>query len=434
MDCKTEEMDSKTEWLEIETNDVSFQNICRICLGSVNDRNIINIFTTVDDNYQLNLADQINQCSIVTIEKDDGFPQEICEDCRNLLENAFKFQLLAQQSDQILRNGVDKKCIEDTFKESNPFLNYSKSGEHSNDTSDINFKVDEIFEVETIEILKKPTNLEKDTSTQQNIELAAADKPKRVYPVRNFQCDKCGVFCKTYTHLHSHKRSHHANGRVKCLHCPKILKSINIRNTHMIRIHTVDPVPCTVCGEIFKNPLRLQSHELTHNRSQYKCGQCPYSSYTKTNLERHESIHSDLYPYLCNICNVRLKSRYQLRNHVRINHERRDAYEVLMPPKINNNYFSPNKKFSFSCFFFFQCDKCDKKFNEQCKLKRHQVFHTGAKPYKCPVCPASQAPQYAYYIGVTKHIVRKHPSYNLKNLMTDSQMLKIYEDSIGKDK
>ncbi|CBY37396.1 unnamed protein product, partial [Oikopleura dioica] len=32
----------------------------------------------------------------------------------------------------------------------------------------------------------------------------------------------------------------------------------------------------------------------------------------------------------------------------------------------------------------FKCEKCSKVFNEHAKLKRHQLVHTGERPFKCP--------------------------------------------------
>lgn len=119
---------NKTKKFENHATKSLRRSRCRVCLIYM--KNIINIFSDNDKtDDELTIDEKLNQCiSIQTvsiyvclinskitifkfvlyfllsqIRKNDGYPQFICSKCLILLDSAFKFKILVENSDQELR-------------------------------------------------------------------------------------------------------------------------------------------------------------------------------------------------------------------------------------------------------------------------------------------------------------------------------------------
>ena len=98
----------------------------------------------------------------------------------------------------------------------------------------------------------------------------------------------------------------------------------------------------------------------------------------KTVLWKHISIkvkhHDGFEPKKCDICDVTIKSKQKLKDHIEAVHGEKKP---------------------------FKCNICYISFSQSISLKRHIAsIHEGVKPYKCGSCDKS----YSYRIGLNKHI------------------------------
>ncbi|XP_055639362.1 zinc finger protein 3 homolog [Toxorhynchites rutilus septentrionalis] len=231
-------------------------------------------------------------------------------------------------------------------------------------------------------------------------------------------CHLCNLEVTTVRHLNMHlQRVHHRKGkRIPCLECQNVnitreFSSNYKLQAHIKRVHqgiveiAERKYVCTYCGKKFSRGTHLRLHENIHTKSTiFKCKHCTtFTTTSRSGLLRHERIHTSEKPFKCNMCdasfaqsnglqahkvnrhnddrpfvcelcgdNVRFKSKYTMRIHMRI-HENNDSGRTR---KMKNG----------------EIDKPD--------LERE---------LKCKFCPA------VYYKErfLCRHIIDKHPTENI---------------------
>ena len=125
--------------------------------------------------------------------------------------------------------------------------------------------------------------------------------------------------------------------------------------------------------------------EETISEDRFKCQICLKTFRIKTNLERHERIHTREKPFRCNICYKTFTDKGGL-----VIHKKRMHFGVKP----------------------FQCDICEKKFPRKIELDQHKRIHTGEKPYDCDICGKkfSHSSSLKYHVKIhskTHSVVKK---------------------------
>ncbi|XP_065087722.1 zinc finger protein 99-like [Ochlerotatus camptorhynchus] len=209
------------------------------------------------------------------------------------------------------------------------------------------------------------------------------------YRERNFICELCGQGYFTQGKLDIHKALVHQNeANYPCGTCGKLHKHVRLaRACESIHRNRKDH-PCTVCGAVFKSKYLLVSHRLIHtdvrkhkcdicaktfrrnqqlqkhitidhrNERNFACPFCPKRFGVAASLSKHKLTHTG-FPYRCELCNKRLKTRQNYIQHYETH--RTDADKV------------------------FQCERCDQRYSQGHFLANQLRFVLKADNYTRPI-------------------------------------------------
>ncbi|CAO1394451.1 unnamed protein product [Diamesa hyperborea] len=99
--------------------------------------------------------------------------------------------------------------------------------------------------------------------------------------------------------------------------CSKVFYYKSYYHFHYKDVHEQKEEICEVCGIVFKNIRRLNSHILIHNNEKkFKCTECDKEFNFSGDFARHQRIHTNIRPYKCEYCEKSFKQSYALTLHL----------------------------------------------------------------------------------------------------------------------
>ncbi|XP_063062909.1 zinc finger protein 572-like isoform X2 [Engraulis encrasicolus] len=189
-----------------------------------------------------------------------------------------------------------------------------------------------------------------------------------------------------------------------CSDCGK--KFRNRPDKPHVCLHKAKPVECHICGKRCLNQQGLSVHIAhCHERGP----QCKYCNMilrlTDEKLHHEETSHRDEEgpKFRCADCSERFHD-----------YESRAAHrKTAHPPNTICPYC--DRKFKNECHLKrhklihtgkkpFACRLCDRSFNQDGHLKSHMRLHTGERPFKCPQCERS----FNHNVSLKNHLQRHH--------------------------
>ena len=136
----------------------------------------------------------------------------------------------------------------------------------------------------------------------------------------------------------------------------------------------------------------MRQHKENHV---FKCTKCQKEFSCRSSLGRHQDIHSNKRPYVCNDCGFAFRQACHLKDHIK---NKRCSRTHMIGDNYKCNQC--NKTFKTQGFFrkhmeyhnvsgLFKCTRCKKKFIGEKYLRQHVLLkHDGNQEYACQFCPS----------------------------------------------
>ncbi|GBP88366.1 Zinc finger protein GLI4 [Eumeta japonica] len=144
---------------------------------------------------------------------------------------------------------------------------------------------------------------------------------------------------------------------------------------------------CNVCNLKMQYRSQLRRHMRSHTGERpYGCEHCDAKFRDCNGLNMHMRVHTGEKPYSCAMCDLSFTTSGNMKRHVRMHTGEKpykcDSCGVLfaqLSSLITHRRLHTGEK-------PFGCDVCNTTFTSSSNLKVHMRIHTGEKPYSCPVC------------------------------------------------
>ncbi|XP_070501430.1 zinc finger protein ZFP2-like [Chironomus tepperi] len=386
----------------MEVSYIEINECCRCCMNYTDE--LDNIFECFYK--ELQLHEILSLITGLNIGLDDGFPQSICDTCKDNAMRAYDFR---------------ETCI--------------KSDTEIQELKDNEAKIDEITETQSI--------IEE---TQQEIIIEAVKDDEFLDLQKNyFQCPLCQEAFESSEQLAIHVANNHradvekvdvkqstatTTGRkYDCKICGKKFESPwKLRRHFLVHKDILDPsvLPkfppreykheCQECGKKVETPSKLQRHMSVHDKKSrlngvnqhrpFGCLECPQRFWDKVKLDRHSYIHSDDcenskiehpvgHMFTCVICLAQLPDYEECNEHMKAHREEYGENSEANCRLCNRNYPKLANVIRHSKLHAEnatnQCTFCGKKFGFGDDFIDHVLRHKGFKPHSCthPGCKKS---------------------------------------------
>ncbi|KAM3958681.1 uncharacterized protein ACR2FA_007321 [Aphomia sociella] len=258
------------------------QEICRLCLR---EDDLGPIFLDIDRSKRYTIV--LSLTTGLKIEPNDGLPQNICENCTNLVNSALRLRNMSHLND---RNSLEDYDDNNEIKEFNVEVEFDRlADENQNGVSN-----NDVKDIQTV---------------QPNAKKEVADKITRN--------KKRAMYLKLVDGVLD------PNGPVKCKVCKKTVSKWSCFISHA-KLHLGFKFMCEFCGKSFISSTQLKRHCRSYHgmRRELPCKYCGFLALDNAQLLLHvRRMHTGERPYICDTCGAAYHSRKCLLQHLESHRE-----------------------------------------------------------------------------------------------------------------
>ncbi|XP_071034136.1 tissue-resident T-cell transcription regulator protein ZNF683-like [Parasteatoda tepidariorum] len=141
------------------------------------------------------------------------------------------------------------------------------------------------------------------------------------------------------------------------------------------------------------------SKHFTAKQNLYVCTLCTYKSSRLDNLKRHVLVHSGDRPFKCTICEKSFTQKAHLKKHINTHSFTISimtfSFSLEFIGKTDEDvnedsdyvkFCATRSKLSSIKQPVYQCQYCHYKSVKPDNLKKHELVHTGERPFECTMC------------------------------------------------
>ncbi|XP_013133412.1 PREDICTED: zinc finger protein 846-like isoform X2 [Papilio polytes] len=410
----------------MSSTSVNIADICRTCLAA--DSVLYPIFETHVDNLRdgvVTLEQAITAVTGIKFERNEGYPDKICQNCKDAADKAFTFKKKSWDADVY---------ISDLLKKENAEVKNEKKDDvvvkvELNDAGDdINNRLVESDNA-SVKTGVNTVNIEPIESYTVSV---TSDNLQPSPDVENLtvKSDACQTFCPlcrvTYSdvdgltkhmwEMHTEIMGPKKRGRPKKISTEFVLKKLLERG--LLKPKPENPYGCTFCNNNCVNEEELIYHISTHTENVYYCCVCKkkYMSknYYDTHLCSEEKMESDinasesssrqatkeqdtfLYVTTLDVMQSRSTEKGECALWRRCKH----CSVVTSTPKELADHIDTRHP-----YHSLKCKDCDKVFQTLSASRAHRMRCANVeRTYKCPSCPQ----RFTREVFLNKHILGRH--------------------------
>lgn len=428
-------------------------DICRICLNSEGDANLSDIFDFPNVPMEIlsigcvevsffdrRLSQSQRLCTTFPLQifQSDEF-KKICECCKTIVGNAYKFKQICRESDYKLKKlsrdddlptritipqeMLPARAQPEAKKEVK--LATIGVGCDAKDITESSTQTDAApdfaqFEIVSEEIIPPPPifALQEEEEEESEIILELKEEPKKRETIKILNKSSASSPPKQFKKPSQTKIERVAFER------PTILNS-HLKGSKFEEIETLEEnieeniqivafneeyldeasvemkVPndvsddgivytCDVCERSFPLLQQLEIHRKNHTRERnHPCDSCDKSFFTKYDLAKHVLIHTKQKDYVCIVCSKSFSRSTLLYRHEKIHTDPKiPRYACNNCDRIYLNKLDYDKHVQTHMKNRpFACEHCDKSFAFKQGLERHEVIHdNSSQPHACEYC------------------------------------------------
>ena len=164
---------------------------------------------------------------------------------------------------------------------------------------------------------------------------------RTAHNISSYQCKICEELCINWDGLFVHVTETHGKLVFRCKLCPKRFTTKRTLKMHKSNCHKTE-YQCDKCGSFQQSKTHLKVHLNRHNKVKtVQCKNCDLKFCTNTECKRHNLYKHSKKKVTCNLCGALLASKENLRKHLNEHHEQGRPYPC---PECNKVY---NRRNSF---------------------------------------------------------------------------------------
>ena len=271
-------------------------------------------------------------------------------------------------------------------------LKFHKQKYHKIENNEKNIKVNDSFIAMPKTCIVIPKKLEKNLIENKEKNDIMDENNKKKEEKNQFKCDICKLKFRNYTKLKKHQTTHD----------PDYDEKNNIKKNKTI-------YKCEICDEEFSKYHYWYNHKQEHLKpktEEYKCKNCDkvfkkYNYYNKHMIQCSINSKDKENNYRCEICHATFK-KYRYWHIHKKEHQNKEKIKCkICGLKFRRyNIYTIHKKIHDNPNEIYECDKCEKTFDDPLQFHYHQKKHEKIS-YKCKLCQ-EEFSKYHYWFNHNK--------------------------------